>query len=120
LLKENAQLKKSQLVTESKKLLAEKTANHPPSQKKFVLARLENKSPEFIKENFQYVITMYAKQEKQEKRVALNEGKPNNFVDRARVADELIKESSENADSNTAKSQNPQMDLYMEGMTFRK
>lgn len=116
---ENEQLKKAQLISESRRLVLEKTANLPADLAKFVRARLSNRSPEFIKENFKYVVDMYERNEKSEKRSAINEGKNYN-VDRARVADEIIKESSETVKTGASKSENPQMDMYLEGMGFRK
>ena len=119
LLKENAELKKVRIVEESKNVLTKKTANLPSNVAKFVRSRLEGKSPEFIKENFQYVIDLYKRSQKQEKRSALiNEGKNLN-VDRTRVADEIIKENTDHNRSHSNVSNDP-MDMYVEGMKFRK
>ena len=119
LARENAELKRAKTIEESKRLVAEKTSNLPTNMAKFVRARFVNKTPEFIKENFQYVVEMYERNEKSEKRSVLNENKSFN-VDRSRVADEIIKETSKNIVSNTSQSENPTMDMYLEGMSFRK
>lgn len=116
---ENEQLKKAQLISESRRLVLEKTANLPADLAKFVRARLSNRTPEFIKENFKYVVEMYERNEKSEKRSVLNEHKNFN-VDRTRVAGEIIKESSETVKSGTSQAENPQMAMYLEGMGFRK
>jgi len=116
---ENAQLKKKMVVTESQRILAEKTANLPMEQARFVRTRLQNKSPEFIKENFQYVLDMFVRSDKQERRSALNENKTTN-VDRKRVADEIIKENVKNELSMGSESDNPLESIYMEGLNFRK
>lgn len=118
LAEENRQLKNQQLISESRRLIAEKTANLPADKAKFVRAKFSNRTPEFIKENFQYVVEMYERKQDNSKRSVLNENK--NFVDRKRVADEIIKESSENVNSNTSQSESPSMDMYLESMKFRK
>lgn len=119
LTKENAELKKAKLVAESKKVLAEKTANLPVEVAKFAKSRLEGKPAEFIKENFQYVIDMFSRQEKKEKKAALlNENKQFN-VDRNRVADEILK-TTEIRTSNNVSQNNPMEDIYLSGLNFRK
>jgi hypothetical protein len=120
LVRENSELRRSKLVEESRRLVAEKTANMPADMAKFVRARFANKAPDFIRENYKYVVEMYERKEQNEKRSALNDGKTNFNVDRKRVADEIIKESSENIISDTAQAQDPNMALYLEGMAFRK
>jgi hypothetical protein len=118
LVKENAELKKAKLIAESKKALAEKTANLPVEAAKFVKSRLEGKSAEFIKENFQYVIDMFSRQEKKERNKALlNENKQFN-VDRNRVADEILK--TETKTTNNVNQNNPMEDIYLSGLNFRK
>lgn len=119
LAKENFELKQSKLVEESRRLIAEKTANLPADLAKFVRARFVRKTPEFIKENFKYVVELYDRKEKNEKRSMLNENKSFN-VDRNRVADEIITETSKNTVSNTSQSDNPTMDMYIGAMEYRK
>jgi hypothetical protein len=119
LLKENENLRKATVVSESKKLLIEKTSNLPVEVARFVRSRLEGKTATFIKENFQYTVDMFGRQEKQDKRSALlNENKQFN-VDRTRVADEILKES-ENRTSNQINSNHPMEDLYLSGLNYRK
>ena len=119
LLSENTELKKKAVVNESKKLLAEKTANLPVEVARFVRSRLDGKSAQFIAENFKYVIDMYGRKEKTEKRSALiNESKSFN-VDRTRVADEILKEDV-NRTTKTVNSNNPMEDMYLSGLEYRK
>ena len=119
LLKENAELKKSKMISESKKVLAEKTANLPVEVARFVRSRLEGKSAQFINENFEYVIDMFGRQEKKIKESALLNEKKTYIVDRNRVADEIIKES-EIKTPKQSNPNNPMEDLYMSGLNFRK
>lgn len=119
LLKENEELKKAKVIAESKKVLAEKTANLPVEIARFVRSRLEGKSAKFIQENFEYVMDMYGRQEQKAKQSALLSEKKTYIVDRNRVADEIIKES-ENKTINQSNPQNPMEDLYLSGLNFRK
>jgi hypothetical protein len=119
LLKENEQLKKGKFIAESKKVLAEKTANLPVEVARFVRSRLEGKSAKFIQENFEYAIDMFGRQEQKAKQSALLSEKKTYIVDRNRVADEFIKES-ENKTINHFNPQNPMEDLYLSGLNFRK
>lgn len=119
LVQENAELKKKTAVIESKRILAEKTANLPVEVARFVRSRLEGKPAQFIAENFQYVVDMHSRQEKQTRRSALlNEQKSFN-VDRNRVADEILKEDV-NKPSHTVNPNNPMEDLYMSGLNYKK
>jgi len=99
-------------------LLTEKTANLPADVAKFVRKSFENKPATFIKENFQFVLDLYDRREKESKRQLLNSPKKHN-VDHAKIADDLVKENSE-AHNSAVIDENPTMDLYMEGMTFGK
>jgi hypothetical protein len=119
LLKENVELKKAKIVAESKKVLAEKTANLPVEVARFVRGRLEGKTSDFIKENFEYVIDMYGRQEHKARKTALLNEKKTFIVDRNRVADEIIKES-EYKTIKQSNPQNPMEDLYLSGLNFRK
>lgn len=119
LVSENADLKKKTFVNESKKILADKTVNLPVEASRFVRSRLEGKSAQFIKENFDYVVDMFKRQEKSQKRNALlNENKQTN-VDRSRVADEILKESETRTHA-SANPNNPMESMYLDGLGFRK
>lgn len=115
---ENSQLKKRVIVSESQRLLAEKTANLPVETARFVRKRLESKSPEFIKENFQYVVEMFDRQEKNDRRTELNNNKFN--VDRKRVADEINKNNVKNNLLTEENNGNALESIYLEGLNFRK
>lgn len=119
--RENSELKQKLIVSESRRLLAEKTANLPNNVAKFVRSRLENRDPEFINKNFKYVVEMFERSEEKEKRSAIS-NKPNH-VDRQRVADDLIKEETENSKRQTSvleENANPMIDLYMTGLNYEK
>ena len=119
LLQENAELKKRTLVSESKKILTEKTANLPVEVSRFVKSRLENKSAQYIAENFDYVVDMYNRQEKTQKKSALlNENRQTFIVDRKQVVEEILKES---APSQHQVNHNlPMEDTYLSGLNWRK
>jgi hypothetical protein len=121
LVSENTELKKRTLINESKNVLDQKTANLPVELARFVRSRLDGKPASFIKENFKYVVDMFERQEKSQKRSALlNENKQQFIVDRTRVADEIIRESEIRTKSNTVNPTNPMESVYMDGLNFRK
>lgn len=119
LVKENTELKKRTAIIESKKVLAEKTANLPVEAKRFVTSRLQGKSAAFIAENIDYVIDMFKRQEKNDKRSALLNENKNFIVDRNRVADEILKENV-NKPANTVNPNNPMESVYLSGLNYRK
>lgn len=117
LIKENKELKKNQIVKETKDFLTIKTANLPTQMGNFVRNSLRGKSLEFIKENLNYTIDMYKRNQKSEKRnTLLREQHTHTIsnVDRNRVADELINENTTNSTSHDP------MDAYLEGLKFKK
>ena len=118
LIKENNALKKSKMVTESESLLVKATANLPAEQRKYVRAKLEGRSPAFIKDNISYVLEMYARQETDEKTSLLREHKSQ--VDRVVVADELGKQNSYIVESTEHNPLNPHMEMYKRGLSYRK
>jgi hypothetical protein len=118
LLQENTELKKRTLISESKKVLSEKISNLPVEVSRFVKSRLENKSAQYIKENFDYVVDMYHRQEKTQKKSALlNENRQTFIVDRKQVVEELLKES---APSQQVNHNLPMEDMYLSGLNYRK
>jgi hypothetical protein len=65
-LKENADLTLKANKAQAKTVLESKTADMPASKKQFVTRLLGNKSPEYIEENFNYVVEMFEKQTQEE------------------------------------------------------
>ena len=65
-LKENVQLEVRTNKAESRLLLDEKTADMPSAKKKFVAKLLSNKNPNYIQENFDYVVEMFERENKEE------------------------------------------------------
>jgi hypothetical protein len=51
-------------VAEARALLVEKTKNLPIETAKFVRSRLSNKSPQYIKENFNFVLDLFDQSER--------------------------------------------------------
>ena len=63
--KENKALKEAYLKQNADLLLETKTANLPSSKKQYLIKILSDKSPKFIKENFNYTATLFDKKEKE-------------------------------------------------------
>lgn len=114
LTKENAALKNQKSVQESTKLLAEATKSLPKDLAGFVRRRLSGKSPAFIKENLNYVVSLYKEREENQKNAVVSESRqrtastPN--VDFAGAQNENNEESVVSEDVN------PIMESYLEGL----
>lgn len=65
-LKENAELSQRASKAEAYILLESKTSDMPSAKKAFVVKLLGNKKPEYIEENFSYVVDMFEKQNQEE------------------------------------------------------
>jgi hypothetical protein len=113
LIRENAQLRQSKESEEVARFIAEKSSNLPANTAKFVRSRLANKPLKVVKENFDYVVDMFAVQEKKNKNSLVNENKqPISNVDRSKISgDALIIESTEKRQP--LSSANPLEDMYM-------
>lgn len=62
--KENLRLTRENAFRAARDLLIEKTKNLPADTAKFVRSRLADKSPQYIKENFNFVLDLFEKSEK--------------------------------------------------------
>lgn len=65
-LKQNVDLSLKANKAEAKMILEEKTTDMPSAKKAFVNKLLGNKAPEYIQENFQYVVEMFERQTQDE------------------------------------------------------
>ena len=63
--KENKVLKEAYLKQNADLLLERKTANLPDSKKQYLIKILSDKTPKFIKENFNYTASLFVKKEKE-------------------------------------------------------
>tara|TARA_R110000787_G_scaffold150097_1_gene264000 strand:- start:195 stop:1052 length:858 start_codon:yes stop_codon:yes gene_type:complete len=63
--KENKVLKEAYLKQNADLLLERKTANLPDSKKQYLIKILSDKTPKFIKENFNYTASLFDKKEKE-------------------------------------------------------
>jgi len=81
---------------EVKSLLEEKTSKLTESQKTFVRKALQDKSPEFIKENFDYTVRLFERQEKQKLETLKEEAIKNRSVKPDVIPTQKIVEESLN------------------------
>jgi len=65
-LKENAELNQRANKAEATIILEQKTSDMPSAKKQFVTKLLGNKAPQYIEENFQYVVEMFEKESNEE------------------------------------------------------
>lgn len=90
-LKENAQLNQRTNKAEASIILEKKTADMPSAKKQFVTKLLGNKSPDYIQENFSYVVAMFEK-ETQEEVDDIKESVKQQFTRTPRVDRQIIEE----------------------------
>jgi len=91
-LKENAELNQRANKAEASIILEQKTSDMPSAKRQFVTKLLGNKAPQYIEENFQYVVEMFEK-ETQEEVDEIKESVKNKFiktpsVDRPQIIEE--------------------------------
>lgn len=79
-LKENVKINHELKKAQAKILLDEKTSDMTDSKKNFVNKLLKNKDPQYIAENFQYVVDMFEKESEQEVEQAQEEVLTESFV----------------------------------------
>jgi len=91
-LKENVDLSHKATKAEASILLEQKTADMPSTKKSFVAKLLKNKTPEYIEENFAYVVDMFEK-ESQEELEVLKESVKTEFVSATIDRPEVIEEA---------------------------
>lgn len=92
-LKENVDLSSKANKAEASILLEKKTAEMPSAKKSFINKLLKNKAPEYIEENFSYVVEMFER-ESQEELDVLKESVKNDFVASPKVdRPEVIEEA---------------------------
>ena len=93
-LKENAELNQRATKAESCIVLEAKTADMPSAKKQFVTKLLKNKSPQYIEENFSYVVDMFEK-EAQEEVDEIKESVKKQFTRTPQVDRQIIEESNQ-------------------------
>ena len=88
-LKENIDLKKQLDIRETAILLSEKTEDMPRSKKDYIYKLLEAKSPSYIKDNFNYVVEMFERED--EDRAVISENvKPTSRSVRSKRSERLV------------------------------
>jgi len=93
-LKENAQLNQRANKAEASTILEKRTSDMPSAKKQFVTKLLGNKAPQYIEENFSYVVEMFEK-ETQEEVDEIKESVKQQFTQTPRVDRQIIEESTE-------------------------
>jgi len=92
-LKENVDLLQKSNKSEAKILLEQKTTDMPSEKKNYITRLLSNKAPEYIEENFAYVVDMFERESKEELEV-IKESVKSDFVKAPKVdRPEIIEEA---------------------------
>tara|TARA_R110000868_G_scaffold40267_1_gene139147 strand:- start:815 stop:1789 length:975 start_codon:yes stop_codon:yes gene_type:complete len=98
-IKENVELKHKANKAEAFIVLEQKTADMPSAKKNFINKLLSNKAPEYIKENFSYVVEMFEK-DSQEQVDSAKEAIKKEFVSAPKVDRPQIIEEQKNFTNN--------------------
>jgi len=107
--KENIGLNENLKNTKASLLIEQKTKGMPSSKKEFITKILSDKTPEYIKENFQYVVSMFEREDRSTSNNLMSEAVKTAVSKDAKVpkAQEIIRESAQSADP---------VNLYVEGL----
>ena len=92
--KENIELNEQLKEAKASLILEKKTKGMPSSKKSYVSNLLSDKSPEYIEENFNYVVEMFEREEKEASTNLVEEAKGKAFSKDAKVPKAIISESS--------------------------
>ena len=115
--KENLVLKEEVNSIKAQVILENKTKGLPESKRNFVEKFMKDKTPEYIENNFQYVVEMFEENEKSEKEVLVESAKENSVsknvsVPPSQIKDEVIQESSMGDDVTDYLSQMKEQDTF--------
>ncbi len=102
-LKENVDLSTKATKAEASILLEKKTADMPSEKKSFITKLLGNKNPEYIEENFSYVVDMFERESQDELEV-LKESVKQDFVTAPKVDRPEIIEEAKNFNNEVERS----------------
>jgi len=109
-LAENDRLRKERDAAMARQMVIEKTKNLPKDVANFVRSRLANKSPQYIHENFEFVVELFEKNE-QQTRKSIQKSRPPVVVESAPVYNRLVNERS-----NQPQGTDPMMNMYMQSL----
>lgn len=94
-IKENAELNQKAIKAEARFLLESKTSEMPTAKKQFIAKLLKNKTPQYIEENFSYVVDMFEREASAEVD-EIKESVKQQFTRTPQVDRQIIEESVEN------------------------
>jgi hypothetical protein len=99
--KENIDLRNTIADLKSKLMLENKTKGMSSSKKGYITNLLSDKSPEYIEENFKYVVEMFEREDSDSSSKLVEEATKKSFSKNVKVpAKEIISESNKNVETN--------------------
>ena len=102
-IKENAELNQKALKAEANLLIENKTADMSASKKQFVTKLLKNKPPQYIEENFSYVVDMFERESSAEID-EIKESVKQQFTRTPQIDRQVIEESVDNINNEVDRS----------------
>jgi F0F1-type ATP synthase membrane subunit b/b' len=120
-IKENAELNQKALSAEAKLLIENKTTDMTATKKQFISKLLKNKTPQYIEENFSYVVDMFER-EAAEEVDEIKESVKKQFTRTPQVDRQIIEESVEhiNNEIDRSESSDSVMSYLSEMKKFRR
>jgi hypothetical protein len=120
-IKENAELNQKAVKAEAKFLLESKTSDMPTAKKQFIPKLLKNKTPQYIEENFSYVVDMFERESAAEVD-EIKESVKQQFTRTPQVDRQIIEESVENINNEIDRSDSSEsvMSYLNEMKKFRR
>jgi intergrase/recombinase len=103
-IKENAELNQKALNAEAKLLIENKTADMTATKKQFISKLLRNKTPQYIEENFSYVVDMFER-EAAEEVDEIKESVKQQFTRTPQIDRQIIEESVEHLNNEIDRSE---------------
>lgn len=100
-LKENVEINKKFNVAHTALILEKNTSSFPTEKRNFVMRVLKDKPPEYVKENFNYVVEMYKREESDSREIIKEEAQQQAVTNKVATPKLVLESISDNATSET-------------------
>lgn len=100
-LKENVEINKKFNTTHTALILEKNTSSFPTEKRNFVMRVLKDKTPEYVKENFNYVVEMYKREENDSREIIKEEAQQQAVTNQVATPKLVLESIGDNATSET-------------------
>lgn len=109
-IKENVEVNKKFNTAHTALILEKNTSSFPTEKRNFVMRVLKDKNPEYVKENFNYVVEMYKREESDSREIIKEEAQQQAVTNKVATPKLVLESIGENATSETDSSVNGYLD----------